>query len=113
MHWEATLKHARISARKARLVADLVRGMPVDSALNVLKFTPKKAAGLIRKVVQSAMDNASQSSGVDEDKLYITEITIDEGPTAKRWMPRAMGRATRIRKRSSHIRVAVEEMEPY
>jgi large subunit ribosomal protein L22 len=110
MEWEATLRHARISARKARMVADVVRGMPVASALNLLQFTPKKAAGLIRKVVVSALHNATQSRGVDEDKLYISAITVDEGATAKRWSPRAMGRATRIRKRSSHIRVAVEEM---
>ncbi len=109
MEWECTLKHARISARKARLVADLVRGMPVSNALSLLQFTPKKAAGMIRKVVQSALGNATQSSGVDEDKLFISRITVDEGPTAKRWTPRAMGRATRIRKRSSHIVVAVKE----
>jgi large subunit ribosomal protein L22 len=109
MEWEANLRHARISARKARLVADLVRGMPVDDAISLLKFTPKKAAGLIRKVVESALGNASQSSGVDQDKLYIRAITVDEGPIAKRWSPRAMGRATRIRKRMSHIRVALTE----
>ncbi len=109
MGWVCTLKHARISARKARLVADLVRGMPVSNALSLLQFTPKKAAGMIRKVVQSALGNATQSRGVDEDKLFISRITVDEGPTAKRWTPRAMGRATRIRKRSSHIVVAVKE----
>jgi large subunit ribosomal protein L22 len=109
MQWTSTLKHARISARKARLVADAVRGMPVAAALASLRFTPKKAAGLIWKVVQSALHNATQSKGVDEDKLVIAAITVDEGPTAKRWSPRAMGRATRIRKRTSHIHVAVEE----
>ncbi len=110
MEWQSTLKHAHISARKARLVADVVRGMPVAHAIATLQFTPKKAALLIRKVVQSALGNASQSSGVDEDKLYINRITVDEGPTAKRWSPRAMGRATRIRKRTSHISVAVKEL---
>jgi len=109
MEWESTLRHAHISPRKARLVADLVRGMKVDAALGLLQFTPNKAAGLIRKVVQSALDNASQSAGVDEDSLYVSRITVDEGPTAKRWSPRAMGRATRIRKRTSHICVAVQE----
>ncbi len=109
MEWEANLRHAHISARKARLVADLVRGMPVAAAISLLKFTPKKAAGLIKKVVESALGNASQSSGVDQDKLYISAITVDEGPIAKRWSPRAMGRATRIRKRMSHIRVALTE----
>jgi large subunit ribosomal protein L22 len=109
MEWESTLRYARISARKARLVADLVRGMPVGSALGVLQFAPKKAAGMIRKVVQSALGNATQSAGVNEDKLIISRITVDEGPTAKRWSPRAMGRATRIRKRTSHICVALTE----
>jgi len=109
MEWESTMRHAHISARKARLVADLVRGMPVGPALSLLEFTPKKAAGLIKKVVSSAIANATQSAGVDEDKLVISRILIDEGPTAKRWTPRAMGRATRIRKRTSHIFVAVEE----
>jgi large subunit ribosomal protein L22 len=83
--------------------------MKVDSALDLLRFTPKKGAKIIRKVVQSALDNASRSAGVDEDRLYISRITVDEGPTLKRWSPRAMGRATRIRKRTSHICVAVTE----
>ncbi len=109
MEWEANLRYAHISARKARLVADLVRGMPVGPAISLLKFTPKKAAGLIQKVVESALGNASQSSGVDQDKLYISAITVNEGPIANRWSPRAMGRATRIRKRMSHIRVALSE----
>ncbi len=109
MEWEATLRYAHISARKARLVADLVRGLPVSTAMSALQFTPKKAAGIIRKTLQSALDNASRSSGVDEDRLVVSRIMVDEGPTAKRWSPRAMGRATRIRKRTSHIFVAVEE----
>ena len=110
MEWEATHRYARISARKARLVADVVSGLPVSTALSALQFTPKKAAGLIRKTLQSALDNASRSSGVDEDRLIVSRIMVDEGPTAKRWSPRAMGRATRIRKRTSHIFVAVEEL---
>lgn len=81
----------------------------MDSALARLRFTPKKAAGIIKKVLESALDSASRSAGVDEDKLYISTITVDDGPTAKRWRPRAMGRATRIRKRTSHIRIALEE----
>jgi len=110
MEYQAILRHARISARKARLVADLVRDMPVASALARLQFTQKKAAGLIRKVLQSALDNASRASGVNEDRLVVTRITVDEGPTAKRWSPRAMGRATRIRKRTSHISIGLEEV---
>lgn len=109
MEWESKLKHAHISARKARLVADLVRGLQVGAALSMLQFTPKKAAALIRKAIQSALDNASKSSGVNEDNLYVSRIMVDEGPTAKRWMPRAMGRATRIRKRTSHISIALQE----
>ena len=109
MEWVSTLRHARISPRKARLVADVIRGVPVDEALARLQFTPKKAAGIIKKVVQSALDSASQSAGVDEDRLFVSTIRVDEGPIAKRWRPRAMGRATRIRKRTSHIFVALEE----
>lgn len=109
MEWTSTLRHARISARKARLVADLVRGKQVAEALSLLKFTKQRAADLISKVLHSAVANATQSAGVDEDKLYVSYITVDEGPTAKRWMPRAMGRATRIRKRTSHIGIGVTE----
>jgi large subunit ribosomal protein L22 len=109
MEWESTMRFARISARKARLVADVVRGMPVGAAMATLQFTPNKGAVLIRKVVAAALGSATQSRGVDEDRLYISSITVDEGPTAKRWMPRAMGRATRIRKRTSHIRVGLSE----
>jgi large subunit ribosomal protein L22 len=109
MEWDATLKHAHISPRKARLVADLVRGMYVGQAMGLLDFTPNKAAGLIKKVLNSALHSAKQASGVDEDRLFVSQITIDEGPTAKRWSPRAMGRATRIRKRTSHINVVLEE----
>lgn len=109
MEWVSTLRHARIAPRKARLVADLIRGMPVEEALARLRFTPKKAAGIIEKVLQSALASASQSAGVDEDRLFISTIRVDEGPIAKRWRPRAMGRATRIRKRTSHIFVALEE----
>lgn len=111
MEWESTLRYVQVSPRKARLVADLVRGMNAGKALERLRFTPKKGGGLIKKVLQSAVANASRSHGVDEDKLFVSHITVDEGPTMKRWSPRAMGRATRIRKRTSHIRVAVQEAE--
>ncbi len=112
MEWRAVFKHARISPRKARLVADIVRGMNVGEALGLLQFTPQKGAGILKKVINSATANATRSKGVDEDALFISRICIDDGPTLKRWSPRAMGRATRIRKRTSHILVAVEqEME--
>jgi large subunit ribosomal protein L22 len=109
MEWQATLKHARISPRKVRLVADLIRDKQVEDALAILKFTPKKAARIMSKVLESALDNASKSAGVDEDNLFVSRVTVDEGPIAKRWRPRAMGRATRIRKRTSHINVALSE----
>jgi large subunit ribosomal protein L22 len=109
MEWQAKLRHARISPRKARLVADMIRDKHVEDALAILRFTPKKAAGIMRKVVESALDSASRSAGVDEDRLFISRVTVDEGPIAKRWRPRAMGRATRIRKRTSHINVALSE----
>jgi large subunit ribosomal protein L22 len=109
MEWTATLKYVRISPRKARLVADLVRGLSVGEAVGLLQYTPKRAAGIIKKLIDSAVSNASQAHGVDEDKLVVGKIIVDEGPTLKRWRPRAMGRATRIRKRTSHIVVAVEE----
>ncbi len=110
MEFEATLRHARISPRKARLVADLIRGKSVGDAMALLTFTPKKGAAIIKKVVESALANATQASGIDEDRLVVSRITVDEGPTAKRWIPRAMGRATKIRKRTSHIQVGVEEV---
>lgn len=109
MEWNATLRHARIAPRKARLVADIVRGKRVEDAIGLLRFTPKKAAEMLKKLIESALNNASRSAGVDEDRLYVSRITVDDGPTAKRWRPRAMGRATRIRKRTSHIHVALEE----
>jgi len=109
MEWSATLKHARITPRKARLVADLVRGKYVEDAISVLRFTKRRGAGLILKVIQSAVANATQSAGVEEEKLYISHIAVDDGPRAKRWMPRAMGRATRVLKRTSHIGVRIAE----
>lgn len=105
----AKAKYVRISAQKARLVADAIRGMKVSDALNQLKFTPKKAAGLFHKVVSSAVANASQQPGVDVDNLYIKKAYVDEGPTMKRWLARAMGRAFIIRKRSAHLTVVVDE----
>lgn len=105
----AILKYARISAQKARLVADQIRGMPVDRALQVLKFSNKKAAGLIRKVLDSAIANAEHNEGADIDELKVTAIWVNEGPTLKRTQARAKGRANRIMKRTSHITVTVAE----
>lgn len=99
----------RISPQKARLIADIVRGMNVEQAITTLKFMPKKGAGLIRKIIESAVANAGQTETIDLDTLYIKKIMIDGGPMLKRFRPRAMGRATRILKRTSHVTVIVDE----
>lgn len=109
MQTYARLKHARISAQKARLVADQIRGLPVERALNVLTFSTKKAAATIRKVLESAVANAEHNEGADVDELKVARITVDEGPTQKRLRARARGRANRIVKRTSHITVAVSD----
>ncbi len=111
---KAILRGARVSPQKARLVADLVRGLDIDQAMEVLTFTRKKSAGMIKKLVESAVANAEnigEKSGdrVDVDNLYIKTIYVDGGPTLKRWRPRAMGRATRVLKRTSHITVELDE----
>ena len=111
MATEAKLKYARISPQKARLVADQVRGMPVDNALNLLEFSNKKGADIIKKVLESAIANAEHNDSADVDELIVSEIMIDEGPTMKRFRPRARGRANKILKRMSHVTVAVEETE--
>jgi len=105
----AVSKYLRISPSKARLVADLVRSKNVGEALTILKFTPKKGARLLSKTLRSAMANAENTKSMDVDVLYIKEIYVNEGPRLKRWRPRAMGRATRILKRTSHITVVLGE----
>ena len=105
----SSLQGARISPQKARLVADQVRGLPAERAVNLLTFSDKKAAALIKKVVESAIANAENNAGADIDELKIATITVDEGPTIKRFMARAKGRGTRILKRTSHITVTVGE----
>ena len=107
----ATLKFARISSRKVKIVADLIRGKDVDEALAILKFTPRGAAEIIAKVVKSAKANAENNHEMDADKLYVASIVANQGPTMKRFMPRAMGRATMIRKRTSHIEVVLKERQ--
>ncbi len=109
MEAKAILRSARISAQKVRLVADQVRGLPVDRALNLLKFSDKKAAHMIYKVVFSAASNAENNLGADADELKVQTIMVDEGPSLKRFMARAKGRGTRITKRTSHITVIVGE----
>ena len=107
MEAKAILRTARISPQKARLVADQVRGMPVDKAADLLQFSDKKAAAMIRKVLWSSISNAENDLGADIDELKITSIMVDEGPVLKRFMARAKGRGTRILKRTSHISVVV------
>lgn len=109
MEVTARLKGARISAQKARLVADQVRGKGVEAALNLLTFSPKKAAQVIKKVLNSAIANAEHNEGADVDELKVSTIMVDEGVTMKRMMPRAKGRADRISKRSCHITVKVAD----
>ena len=110
MEARAVAKFMRISPRKVRLVAENIKGKPVEDALNILKFTPKKAADALSKVLYSALANAEQTPGVDVDSLMVSNVEVNEGPTWKRIMPRAMGRAYRIRKRTSHITVWVKDM---
>ena len=105
----AKLRHARMSAQKGRLVADQIRGLPVEQALNVLAFSKKKAAEIVKKVVDSAIANAEHNEGADIDELRIATICVDEGPTQKRMRARAKGRGNRILKRSSHITVTVAD----
>ena len=109
MEVSAKANRLRISAQKARLVADQVRGKPVADALDILTFSTKKGAGLIRKVVESAIANAENNEGADIDELKVSEIYVNEGLTMKRIKPRAKGRADRILKRTSHITVTVSD----
>ena len=111
MEVAARLKGARISAQKARLVADQVRGKPVEEALAVLDFSNKKAAQIVRKVLNSAIANAENNEGADVDELKVSSIYVDEGMTMKRIQPRAKGRADRIFKRTCHITVKVADGE--
>ena len=105
----AKLKGARLSAQKARLVADQIRGKSVESALEILQFSGKKGADIIKKVLESAIANAEHNDGADVDELKVSTIFVDEGTTMKRIKPRAKGRADRILKRSCHITVKVAE----
>ncbi len=109
MEAKAVHRFARMSPRKVRYVADLVRGKPIDDALGILHFSPRAAARTLRKVVLSALANAEQTGEIDLEKLYVKRIQVDEGPTLRRYQPRAMGRAYRIRKRTSHITVVLDD----
>ena len=109
MKVRAIAKYIRVSPRKTRLVMKEIRGKKVQEALNLLTFAPQRGARIVRKLISSALANASQYPDIDVDNLFIKHIYADEGPTLKRFRPRAMGRATRIRRRSSHLTVILDE----
>jgi large subunit ribosomal protein L22 len=105
----AVTRFVRIAPRKVRLVVDQIRGKRVEEALNILKFTPKRSATVVAKTLRSAIANAENTQSVDVDRLYVKRAMVDEGGMWKRFMPRAMGRASRVRKRLSHITIVVDE----
>ena len=109
METKASVRGVRLSVDKGRLVADMVRGKKVGQALDILSFTQKKAAGIIRKALASAIANAENNFDMNVDKLFISTAFVDQGPTMKRIHPRSRGQAFKILKRSSHITIAVEE----
>lgn len=109
MEVSATLRHARLSPQKARLVADQLRGLPVERAVELLSFARPKAASTLKKVLESAIANAEHNEGADVDDLHVGTIHVDQGPTFRRYRARARGRAGRITKRTSHITVTVTD----
>ena len=111
MQVRAKHRYVHISAQKARLVADLVRGQSAEKAMDTLAFSNKKAAAIIKKVLHSAISNAENNEGADIDELYISEILVDEGPSQRRFKPRARGRSSGIIKRSCHISITVSDRE--
>ncbi|MHC4948513.1 MAG: 50S ribosomal protein L22 [Planctomycetota bacterium] len=108
MSYQASHRFARIAPRKARLVADLIRGMSIDQAMTQLQMSPKRAAWYLKAVLKSAIANAEEDSA-DIARLFVSESRVDEGPTIKRWRPKDRGRAHPIRKRTSHLHVVVDE----
>ena len=110
MEARAITKYVRVSPRKARLVIDQIRGKGVEEALNILKFVPKRSAGIVAKTLRTAIANAESTQSVDVDRLYVKQVKVDEGGVWKRFTPRAQGRATKIRKRLSHVTVVVDEV---
>ena len=109
MEVKASLKYARVGAQKARLVADLVRGKDVSDALKILKFSDKKTAGMLKKLIESAVANADVKGVMDSDNLYVKTVYVDAGPSLKRFRPRAQGRAYGVLKKTSHINVVLGE----
>ncbi len=108
METQAKLKNARLSPRKARLVVDMVRGKGIQEALNTLQLSPQKTAPVLSKLLKSAVANAEQKGVADVDQLFVKTVMVDQGPVLRRFMPRAQGRATRIRKPTSHITVVLD-----
>lgn len=111
MEAKAIAKHVRISPRKARLVVDLMRGRAVEEALGALEYTPKRGARIVAKTLRSAVANAENDLSLDVDRLIVKSVQVSAGPTWKRFTPRAQGRATPIRKRTSHITIVLDEKE--
>ena len=108
---KAVYKFARISPRKVKIVADLIRGKDIDEALAIVKFTPKASSEIIEKLLKSALSNAENNHNMKHEKLYVAEIFANQGPTLKRIRPAAKGSAVRIRKRTSHITIVLKEKE--
>ena len=108
MEARAVARYVRISSQKVRLIMDEIRGKKVETALGMLEFSPKKGSGILKKLINSAVANAEQNTNMNVDDLYVSKIYADEGPTLKRFRPRAMGRASRILKRSSHLTVILQ-----
>ena len=106
---QATLRYARISARKVKIVADLIRGKDIDEALAIVKYAPKASSKIIEKLLKSAISNAENNHHMAHEKLYVAEIYANQGPTLKRIRPAAKGSAVRIRKRTSHITIVLKE----
>lgn len=111
MEAKAVARYVRIAPRKARQITNLIKGKDLKEALTILRYTPKGAAAVVEKVVRSAAANAENNHDMNVDALYVKNSYVDEGPTYKRWLPRARGRADRIRKRTSHITVILEERQ--
>lgn len=109
MEVRAKLSFARIGSQKARIVADLVRGKRVDEAIKILTFMPQKPAALIKKLIESAVANAEQKKSIDVDNLYVKTITVDMGPSLRRFRPRAQGRATPVKRKMSHFNLVLDE----
>ena len=112
METKASARYIRVSPQKARLVVDLIRGKDVADAQQILDFSPRGAARVVSKILSSAVANAEHNNGLSADNLFVSRAFVDEGPTLKRFRPRAMGRATRINKRTSHITLILDEREP-